>query len=198
MRAQEVLSPRACGGFVAALVTVLASACNGGTEPLQITPPITFDVTASFTQFSFETPSPSPPECPNLYNTYCTHGRPFTGATLSGTLVLDATASPTTRLTAQMARTFCNRWSVDAPTRCLSVKDMPLHEYHEDRFETRPRIGQVILEQGDNFTPTIVLSYASPLETADTLRGLISFMEYQYRSPPTHIGTYVAVRLRCP
>jgi hypothetical protein len=181
-------------GFVTALMMAIASACAGSTEPSRS---ITFDVTTSFTEFSFETPAPSPPDCPN-YTLYCTHVRPFTGATLSGTLMLDETARVGGSVTAQLAGTFCNAWSV-SPTGCTSVKDSPLHEYHEDSFRTpHPTTGEVVLQQGDFFSTAVLLTYDSPLETSDTVRGTIRFMEYQYRDPPTHIGTYLAVRRRGP
>jgi hypothetical protein len=44
----------------------------------------TYDFVATLTEFSFETSAPSLPDCP--YQGYCTHHRPFAGATLSGTL----------------------------------------------------------------------------------------------------------------
>lgn len=146
-----------------------------------------YDVTTQMTTFSYETAAPSPPDCPN-YTMYCTHFRPFTAASLTGTLTVTRDS-----VYGNFGGLFCNTW---ADAGCTSVMSMPAIDY---AYYTATKVisgaGPFLIGlrvPGAILNPVAVLK-ATP--DADSLYGAVYWSKYPARSPPTHSGTFVA-RLR--
>ena len=175
----------------ASVIGVLAGvvlACGSGTEPTGARSKV-FDITTAFSMFYWETNSYGYSDC-STSTSYCTHARPFTGASLSGTLTVDPPGS-----TARLVGTFCDAADPNVPTGCTRVKDVPLADYYErPAFTGVPGETNMQLGQGSYDTWTVVLSYPMSSETADTLRGTVLFLDRIARSSTTHAGTVVAIR----
>src|SRR4051794_14572863 len=79
--------------IAAILATASLVACaDGGTPPPDDTTTSilqgSYALTTTLDTFNFTTTAPSPPDCPTATSSgFCVHARPYSGATLSGTLV---------------------------------------------------------------------------------------------------------------
>jgi len=171
------------------LAVAIASNCN---EPAAIGPTVTtYDVTTTLDAFSFETGAPSPPDCPNA-TLYCTHVRAFSGAELFGTLILTDTASSASELvpTGAFGGKFCDSIDYAGLTGCLHVAAIPLTPY-EGGLWMRP--------QPIDFAGTVGglagrVIFFSGKSSGDSLYGTVRWMEKEGRSPPSHLGRFVAHR----
>lgn len=172
------------------LATALAlAACSSDTSA----PPDSndvFDLQTHFQSFSLETAAPSPPDCPDIYTNYCTHTRPFDGASLVGTIEVTSGRfiGTSDRLSARLGGLFCSQWAL---TGCITVKAIPTADY----------LGYSNGDVGGGFYIQLRVGAEGELVTlrgkasADSLFGTVQWSQSIGRSPPTHQGTFVA-RLR--
>ncbi len=173
-----------------AFAQLVADVENGPTGTLAVQVPAVggvYDVTTRMATFSYETPAPSPPDCPG-YTMYCTHVRPFTGAEMTGTLTITRDS-----VYGMFGGLFCNTWS---DIGCTSVVDMPVTGYAYYTFTKKlagPGPFSIALRIPGAIENPVVVFNAAP--DADSLYGSVSWSTYPARSPPTHRGTLVA-RLR--
>jgi hypothetical protein len=162
----------------------------GSTEPSA--PSTSYDFTATFNQFSFETPAPSPPDCPasgsNL--TYCTHLRPTTMGSLTGVLTISEPTSEQTSdsVSALLSGHFCTGWTVDQG--CTAVG--PDTTAHYVGAISRGALLHVSLQVADPFGAYATLS--NVVETPDSLSGDLNWALHVDRSPPSLYGHFVARR----
>jgi hypothetical protein len=172
------------------LAVATASNCN---EPAAVGPTvITYDVTTTLDGFSFETGAPSPPDCPNA-TLYCTHYRAFSGAELFGTLILTDTASSASELvpTGTFGGKFCDSIDYAGLTGCLHVAAIPLTPYEGGLWPRPQTIDFTGTVGGRDFSRVIFFVGKS---SGDSLYGTVRWMEKEGRSPPSHLGRFVAHR----
>lgn len=183
-----------CLGVVASCQSVFGPGDKSG-HPLEGT----WDVTTQLTQFSFETAAPSPPDCPGAF-LYCTHLRTFGGATLSGVLeiTLDGRNAEPLAGAGIFAGEFCDTWDVSSASGCTHVS--PLTGDYRPSSSSLSGFAadssfflglQTSLNATYSNGPAI---YLNGRLVADSLVGDVRWMKYLYRSPPTHIGTFIARR----
>jgi hypothetical protein len=163
-------------------------------------PVVVYDVTTTLEKFSFETAAPSPPDCPASpsMSPYCTHVRPFFGATLSGVLTLKFlgdSAVPAGTFTGKM----CSAIDYAGLTGCTAVTERsdeygPSTPSMVTRGPTSSTIA-VHLQVGalTDFKPLLTLY--GPMDE-DSIWGNVVWIAYQSRSPPGHSGQFVARRRR--
>lgn len=186
-----VTSATVRGVQLGAVTQLIADVENGPSGMLTVQVPAVggvYDVTTRMTTFSFETPAPSPPDCPSP-TLYCTHVRPFTGASFTGTLTVTRDS-----VYGNFGGLFCNAWS---DIGCTSVLPMPAADY---AYYTATKIlngagpfSIALRVPGSEFNPIAGFS-ATP--DADSLYGTVYWAKYPGRSPPTHRGTFVATLRR--
>ena len=141
-----------------------------------------YDITTKLDAFSFETPTPSPPDCPNTVSDYCTHERAFDGATLGGTITVTQDS-----VYGNLEGLFCSSWSLAG---CSAVKAVAATDYpYADGTKVVPSIGPFSLRLGEASKPVIHMDATA---SGDSIYGNIRWSLYEYRSPPTHRGTFVA------
>ena len=141
-----------------------------------------YDITTKLDAFSFETPTPSPPDCPNTVSDYCTHERAFDGATLGGTITVTQDS-----VYGNLEGVFCSSWSLAG---CSAVKAEAATDYpYYDGTKVVPSLGPFSLWLGETSRPNIHLDATA---SGDSIYGDIRWSLYVYRSPPTHRGTFVA------
>lgn len=158
-----------------------------------------YDVTTTLDKFSFETPAPSPPDCPAspTMSPYCTHVRPYSDATLSGVMTLEFfgdSVVPSGTFTGKM----CSSIDYAGLTGCTAVKD------RSDTYDPAASL----VSHGPNGTSIAIhlqvglltdykplISLYGPM-TEDSIWGDVIWMAYQSRSPPGHQGRFVARRRR--
>jgi hypothetical protein len=186
----------------AALVVVALAvlpACRS-TEPLPV-PPLagTYEFTTVLDTFSFETPAPSPPDCPAA-TLYCTHFRADTNGRLSGTLTVGDQITITggdttyTLVAATIAGRFCDAIDRVTLTGCTHVRDVATMSYSRGEIEGRPltsgeRYARI---QGPDNQGLSIAARFSP----DSIVGRVYWTEFVTRSPPAYRGSFKAYRLR--
>jgi hypothetical protein len=182
---------------IALAVCAFAVASNC-TEPAAVVPsaPVeaVYDVTTALDSFSFETGAPSPPDCPSS-TLYCTHKRGFSGAELSGTLMLTDSALKVSGehvATGAFGGKFCDSIDYVALTGCLHVRSIPLTAYGSGSWQRLASDTTFFgILGGDNFGP--VIRFVSTM-SGDSLYGTVFWSLTVARSPPTHSGRFVARR----
>ena len=173
--------------FGTATLTASAPGVAPATATIAVLPPAgTYDVTASLNEFSFEVPGPVPPDCPQPG--YCTLRRPYTGASLTGTLVIGNKGITT----ATFSGTFCDAASASDPSGCTHVSPKVPAEYANRIITYDGAAFVATMQVGDYSTPIIRLSSNS---SNGDFAGSVYWSTYVSRSPPAHDGTFVA-RLR--
>jgi hypothetical protein len=199
---------------LALLAGVLMSAC-GSTEPSPDLPsepslhhPLAgvYDLRTTLDTFHWETSSPSPPDCPTTGVGYCNHYRAFAGAVLSGILTLSDSASasgsmPVLSYSAEAEGSFCSAWSV--PEGCTAVTPKPRHPlaefylYDASPSDTVDHATTYAVElrvpNSSGLGERIALRYHV---SGDSLYGRVGWSLTGGRSPPSHTGSFVAIRRR--
>ena len=160
----------------------------------------TFDLTTVLDSFSFETGGPPPqPDCPNNTTQYCTHFRAYSGATLTGTLVLVPEANPGATFerfltVGSFGGTFCDAIDTQTLTGCTHASAVATTTYSDGSLSKNT------LDAVSDFAGTVGGAGLGPnvrligMMSRDSLYGRVQWSQFVARSPPTHIGRFVARR----
>ena len=161
----------------------------------------TYEFTAAFDTFSFETSPYMVPGCVQGF-LYCTLRRPMTEATLSGVVLLSGPAGPIGDAVAHTSGRFCEASDWRVPSGCAVLGPVTDREY---------RFGKVTLlpgSEGDPDSVMIDLGRDAPIDqsmatlhlwghrSGDDIVGTIYWSLTINRSPPSHRGTFIARRIR--
>ena len=163
---------------------LIALAANGVADTATVDVPLVggvYDVSTRLLTFSFETAAPSPPDCPD-YTLYCTHHRDFDGATLGGTLTVTRDS-----VYGNLEGLFCSAWTLAGCSAVQPVAAMDYPFYWADKVVSDK--GTFTLWLGSGSRPNV---YLNATASGDSLYGSVYWSLYVYRSPPTHIGTFIA------
>jgi hypothetical protein len=185
------------------LLTVIAAGCGDAVAPVGGHPRSgTDDVPTRLQTFSFETPAPSPPDCPD-FTLYCTHVRPANGATLSGVLVIGDSTAPIGTLTdfrdvhATLTGRFCGEIDYQALTGCTRLAEPATLDYPVGTFVVAPDFATdtmltLTVRAAESLGRNVMLTGVR--FRGDSLAGAIAWRMTVNRSPPTFRGTFVARR----
>lgn len=174
------------GTRLGAQTRLIALAANGVADTTMLEVPLVggvYDVTTRLQTFSFETPAPSPPDCPS-YTLYCTHTRAFDGASLTGTLTITRDS-----VYGNFAGLFCSAWTLDGCTAVSAKAPEDYPYYSADKVVAGAGFSTWV---GGGQRSNVRLS---AMASGDSLYGSVYWAQYVTRSPPAHRGTFVA-RLR--
>lgn len=195
-----------------AILVVLGAACHEASTKPRLQSPLVgvWELTTHFDTFTFETPAPSPPDCP--YSTqYCVHYSGTTeGAYIGGLLEVRDTSSSTDTLgrtlvvTGTLQSSFCDTIEKYPPTGCTHVSDLAPVQYTGSMQvasdgATAGSIGFGIAEPSLGSWPNpLVLFSALPGRlryAGDSIYGPVYWGTMQGRSPPSYRGTMVLRRV---
>ena len=161
-----------------------------------------YTVTTVLDTFSFETGTPSPPDCPSSFG-YCTHQRAFSGATLAGTLTIGANATVSSGVTSFPATSafsgqFCDVIDYSNLTGCTHVGPIPIESYQGSLslgsgFATDSSFSALIQVASSGGLGGAAVFFRGTMK-GDSLFGTVSWSRYVSRSPPTHRGRFTAHR----
>jgi hypothetical protein len=161
-------------------------------------PPDVYDVATTLDKFSFETASPSPPDCPVSPNMspYCTHVRPFSGATLTGALSITTTGDSLVP-SGEFRGKMCSQIDYSGLTGCTAVSDRTdtYGPYLSSRIyaEAIPATIVITMRVGSGLDYKPILSLSGTMR-GDSISGDVFWSAAPGRSPPTHSGKFVARR----
>ena|SRR5215216_1650808 len=194
-----------CIGLAVALA--MGAGCGDDAQPTTTTPipttahPLvgTYDVTTVLTSFSFETGSPSPPDCTSS-GPYCTHIRPNTaGATLDGTLVVEDTVVSNSAgrfliLNGTFTGRFCDSIDTRTLTGCTRVGPPTVISYPLGGIDlTGDTLKHGSVRATSSSAPPHI-EFWDVVYGKDSLSGRLDWAMTINRSPPTYRGTFVARR----
>ena len=195
---------------ICVLLAVSAACHDAPTRPRLQSPLVgKWELTTHFDTFTFETPAPSPPDCPNSGGMYCTHYRTTTdGAYLGGMIeVTDTSSSGDTLITRVVATgvlqvsycdsfdlSGCVHWSARTPipyTGAIDgtpVRGGGLYFYMGEPQDPNSASDnyRLLRPNGSNFN----LTYAG-----DSIYGPAYWGKAAGRSPPSFRGTMVLHRV---
>jgi hypothetical protein len=185
-----------------AFAALLVASC-GSTEPRHVSGPLvgTWDITTALDTFTFETPAPSPPDCP-AFTLYCTHLRADTLGRLAVTLTIGDSVVTTTgagvynEVSSVVWGSFCD--SLPNLGTCAHARPIGPVVYPIGQV-TGPRsvIAAGDRVQGELWGPTVgqreIVSLSGRFD-GDSIIGTVYWAMYVSRSPPSHRGTFVARR----
>lgn len=166
-----------------AVLWVLCAACGAdrASAPPETLP--IYDMSAQFTQFSYETGVLGYPDCVPS-GLYCHHVRSYTGGTMSGTIQYDRVGRG---VTAELAGFICNAGAFDPAGGCSSMKDVLNAAYVPRSDQDASFAGlQVPVEFGR------VLVFTHVVVTADSIYGSVKWSDSEGRDPPANSGSFVA------
>ena len=192
---------------VVGLLLVAASGCHEPSRPRLQSPLVgVWELTTHFDEFSFETPAPSPPDCPGS-TWYCTHRRTTTdGAYLGGLIEVRDTSSTAATLTRTVSASgpvvasFCDVIDTQNLTGCVHVSDRATVTYagqisgDPDSSNTKT-LDVLIGEPGNANGDNLVLHSYEASYAGDSVYGPARWRHSGGRSPPTYFGTFVLRRV---
>jgi hypothetical protein len=159
-----------------------------------------YDVTTTLDKFSFETASPSPPDCPfsPTMSLYCTHVRPFAGATLTGVMSIRGSGD-TLIASGEFSGKMCSQIDYTGLTGCTAVSDRTdtYGPYSTSMIhaEAVPPTIAIRMRVGSGLDYKPILGFNGTMR-GDSISGDVFWSAAPGRSPPTHWGHFVARRRR--
>ena len=199
---------RTCG-FLAGAALVAAVACGDATTKPHPQSPLvgTWELTTHFDTFTFETGSPSPPDCTST-SPYCTHKRTTVdGAYLGGTLQVQdslgmhGVVATSVQANGVLMQSDCDSIDYRGLTGCTHVRPRAAVSYVGDITGTPDStttgsldvVIHILPDQyGDIWT---AMRARSATYAGDSIYGRVVWGDYG-RSPPTYYGSFVMRRVK--
>jgi hypothetical protein len=187
----------------AILLAAITAGCRDAVAPDRAHPLSgTYDVTSTLQTFSFETPAPSPPDCPD-FTLYCTHVRAANGASLGGVLVIGDSTASLGALTdfrdvhATFTGRFCDVIDYQTLTGCARLGEPATLDYPVGTLVVGPDFATdtlltLTVRAAESLGRNVMLTGVRL--RGDSLTGAIAWRLTTGRSPPTYRGTFVARR----
>lgn len=175
-------------GLTTFLTATLTSGVASGAAAVRTARAVSvYDLTTQFATFAWELPNGDGVNCPQTTQN-CVVRKPFTGASLTGTVSYDRTRDT---VSAQFGGAFCSSWSTAAPSGCTAVVGVPSAPYH---------VYGTVTNSGEPFASPLqapgdfgsVVLFANVVTTADSTYGDIIWQQSPGRFPPQHAGRFVA------
>lgn len=177
------LLARLSGGVAAAALLACGTVAD---PPPSDTATAVYDVTTALDTFDYEVAATSPDQCPSS-GMYCTYQKPYSGASLSGSLTL-TTTKDTMTASGDFSGQFCDNWDASG---CKSVA--PLGGHYID-------YGSVVQVTGSDTTVVATVASTGLISLrgkakGDSITGEVTWRKsLGSRYPTSHTGTFVARR----
>jgi hypothetical protein len=188
------LSPAAL--FAAcAILALLGCRDSTGLKP----PAGVYDLTTVLDTVSFETGAPSPPDCPS-FTMYCTHYRAFAGGSLGGLISVSDQSGVVFNLSGlttdgRVSGEFCTAFDLAAGCTAVGPKTeytFPTGVFYIDRESAFAPDSVFISLAGPGGSPAHL--YLRGVFVDGDIVGRIYWSLTTNRSPPAHLGSFVARR----